>query len=243
MKTENKPTILVVDDDPHIAQVLEFALKAAGFEVICASDGNLALKALVEAKPQLIILDINLPGPDGLWVCRKAREFSDVPIIFLSARDEEMDRVMGLTIGGDDYVTKPFSPRELVARVEAVLRRPKALAEDMGRALPPDSNIINIGPLSLDTESFEASFNGQLVDLTATEFKILLALASRPKKVFSRDALLNQIAPDVIVSPRTIDSHILHIRKKFLPLGAEVISTQHGLGYSLAKLLDKSSPQ
>jgi two-component system OmpR family response regulator len=238
------PTILVVDDDPHIAEVLEFALVAAGFQVLTETTGPGTLDAIEEKLVDLVILDINLPGPDGLWVCRKIREFSDVPIIFLSARDEEVDRIMGLSLGGDDYVTKPFSPRELVARVEAVLRRQKTLdpqnADKMRKETDgADQARLAIGPLTLDFDSFEAFYDGALVELTAMEFKILKAMVQRPKKVFSRDELLSVVSPDVVVSDRTVDSHILHIRKKFQKAGGDVIATQHGLGYSLANLADK----
>ncbi|MDR2349206.1 MAG: response regulator transcription factor [Deltaproteobacteria bacterium] len=237
-----KATVLAVDDDPHIAEVLEFALTAAGYEVILESTGERAMEVARTASPNLIILDINLPGLDGLHVCRKLRESSRVPIIFLSARDDEVDRVMGLTLGGDDYVTKPFSPRELVARVEAVLRRPGAMTREDPAALSEGSppTTLRVGHLTLDLESFEARFKDVHVPLTATEFRILKALAKRPKKVFGRDEILNLISPNVNVGDRTVDSHILHIRKKFQKAGGEVILTQHGLGYSLAPMVDKS---
>ncbi|MDR1084031.1 MAG: response regulator transcription factor [Deltaproteobacteria bacterium] len=222
--------ILLVDDDAHITEVVEFALKAAGFSVTTASDGEHALEKFKTQNPELIILDISLPGQDGLWVCRQIRLTSQVPIIFLSAKDEEVDRVLGLTIGGDDYVTKPFSPRELVARVEAVLRRNKPGPEKNGRG----TQILTHGQLTLDLESYETLWQSIKVDLTATEFKILKTLCQRPKKVFLREELLTLVYPGTAVSDRTIDSHILHIRKKFQKMGApDPIQTQHGLGYSL----------
>jgi two-component system OmpR family response regulator len=241
---------LVVDDDRHISEVVEFALSAAGHEPIAADSAEAALELFKARSPELAIVDINLPGRDGLWLCRAIRELSDMPIIFLSARDEELDRVMGLTIGGDDYVTKPFSPRELVARVGAVMRRQPAdpgqgqthtqMGQTNGQtaqaapAAPAES--ISFGGLGLDLESLEAFWEGRKVDLTATEFKLLKALCQRPRKVFSREELLEQVFPGTVVSDRTIDSHILHIRKKFLKAGAnEIIQTQHGLGYCLAK--------
>jgi two-component system OmpR family response regulator len=275
-------SVLVVDDDPHIAEVLDFALTAAGYGTLLESSGEGALIAAKEKNPDLIILDINLPGLDGLYVCRKIREFSSVPIIFLSARDEELDRVMGLTLGGDDYVVKPFSPRELIARVEAVLRRPKSLfsgqasnkdsssssspssqsapksspsspssqsspssssplssGKDSQNPLKSQDNAelplsLSIGPLTLDFESHKAFYGNAEVSLTATEFKILRTLAQRPKKVFGRDELLTLVSPNVIVGDRTVDSHILHIRKKFQKAGGEVVFTQHGIGYSLS---------
>jgi two-component system OmpR family response regulator len=234
-------TVLVVDDDPHIAEVVEFALTAAGYRVAVAGDAEAALELFKRDEPALAIVDINLPGKDGLWLCRAVREFSQAPVIFLSARDEELDRVMGLTIGGDDYVTKPFSPRELVARVGAVLRRqpapgPKTPAAGVGPADEPGARLA-AGGLSLDLESVEAFWEGAKIDLTPTEFKLLKTLCQRPRKVFTREEILDLVFPGVAVADRTVDSHILHIRKKFGRAGAaEIISTQHGLGYCLAKI-------
>jgi two-component system OmpR family response regulator len=231
-------TILVVDDDPHISEVVEFALAASGHAVRTAYDAETALTLFKAHGIDLAIVDINLPGKDGLWLCRAIREFSQVPLIFLSARDEELDRVMGLTIGGDDYVTKPFSPRELTARVAAVLRR-----NQPGGAESKEPQKLNHGPLDLDLESVEAFWIGQKVDLTPTEFKLLKTLCLRPRKVFSRDEILDLVFPGVNVSDRTIDSHILHIRKKFAKVGSkDIIQTQHGLGYSLAQLLRPDKP-
>ena len=225
-------TILVVDDDNHIAEIIEFSLTAAGFEVVTRDTGEGALTAFREHQPALVVLDINLPGRDGLWVCQRIREESQTPIMFLSARDEEVDRVMGLTIGGDDYVTKPFSPRELTARVQAILRR-GALAAVVSATDSPDKKWIH-GNLRLDPESFTAYWNEEAVDLTATEFYILKTLVMRPNKVFTRDELLDQVYQDTVVSDRTIDSHILHIRKKFSARGGkDIIQTQHGIGYKL----------
>ena len=223
--------ILVVDDDPHIAEIIEFALTAAGFEVATAASGEEALDSFQARNPALVVLDINLPGRDGLWVCQRIRENSQVPILFLSARDEEVDRVMGLTIGGDDYVTKPFSPRELTARVQAILRR--------GAAVPPvpDEAVggkMTNGRLLLDPEAYTAFWDGQEVELTATEFQLVKTLLMRPLKVFTRDELLDLVYQDTVVSDRTIDSHVLHIRKKFGRKGGkDVIQTQHGVGYKL----------
>ncbi|MDR1921458.1 MAG: winged helix-turn-helix domain-containing protein, partial [Candidatus Adiutrix sp.] len=181
--------------------------------------------------------DINLPGRDGLSVCQAARRFSQAPILFLSARDEEVDRVMGLTIGGDDYVTKPFSPRELAARVQAILRRrgpgDKAASPE---AQGEEAKALTKGLLRLDTESFTAFWDGRAIDLTATEFQLLKTLLLRPSKVFTRDELLTRVYQGTVVSDRTIDSHILHIRKKFsLHGGRDIIQTQHGIGYKLGR--------
>lgn len=228
--------ILVVDDDRHITEIIEFALKAAGFEVLTSDTGQGALSAFREHKPDLVVLDINLPDRDGLWVCQRIREESQAPILFLSARDEEVDRVMGLTIGGDDYVTKPFSPRELTARVQAILRRgaPAVPAATKTESTP---KLVH-GRLCLDPESFTAYWDDEAVDLTATEFQLLKTLLLRPNKVFTRDELLDLVYQDTVVSDRTIDSHILHIRKKFGARGGkEIIQTQHGIGYKLGVTL------
>ena len=223
--------ILVVDDDPHIAEIIEFALRAAGFEVATAASGEEALSVFQSRSPALVVLDINLPGRDGLWVCQRIRENSQAPILFLSARDEEVDRVMGLTIGGDDYVTKPFSPRELTARVQAILRRGPAAATAAPEA---DLKRWTNGRLRLDPEAHTAFWDGQEVELTATEFQLVKTLLMRPSKVFTRDELLDLVYQDTVVSDRTIDSHVLHIRKKFGRKGGkDVIQTQHGVGYKL----------
>lgn len=225
--------ILVVDDDPHIVEILEFSLTSAGFAVTTAASGEEALDRFREQAPALVVLDIGLPGRDGLWVCQRIREENQTPILFLSARDEEVDRVMGLTIGGDDYVTKPFSPRELTARVRAILRRGGPAAVPA----PADSGEAGKwrnGRLRLDPEAHTAYWDEGEVELTATEFQLLKTLLARPSKVFTRDELLDLVYRDTVVSDRTIDSHILHIRKKFGTRGGkDVIQTQHGVGYKL----------
>jgi two-component system OmpR family response regulator len=228
--------ILLVDDDAHIAEVVEFSLRAAGFETLTAQNGEKALELFEAHQPDLLILDIGLPGQDGLWVCRQIRQKAQTPIIFLSARDEEVDKVLGLTIGGDDYVTKPFSPRELTARAQAILRRQGTLTPNPPAQAPVKTEAAKLvqGSLTLDLESYETFWGDQKIDLTATEFKILKTLGQRPRKVFQRDELMTLVYPGAVVSDRTIDSHILHIRKKFQKIGAEdPIQTQHGLGYSL----------
>lgn len=230
--------ILAVDDDPHISEIIEFTLTAAGFEVVTAACGEEALTTFRERRPALVVLDINLPDRDGLWVCQRIREESQAPILFLSARDEEVDRVMSLTIGGDDYVTKPFSPRELTARVQAILRRFSRAAEtasEPAAAVEEEPAFKwSRGDLRIDPESFTAFWEDRQVELTATEFQLLKTLMMRPNKVFTRDELLDQVYADTVVSDRTIDSHILHIRKKFGAHGGkDVIQTQHGVGYKL----------
>ena len=224
-------TILVVDDDPHIRQLLVFALDKAGFATLEASDGEQAL-ALVEAHgPHLVILDINMPRMDGLEACRRLRGQSDVPILFLSSRDDEIDRVLGIELGADDYVVKPFSPREVVARTQAILRRVAARPPDVGGA---GGRIVH-NSLTLDLEGWKASWNGEDVPLTVTEFTTLRTLASWPTRVFSRDAIIDHLhGPGFAVTDRTVDSHIRNLRAKFAAVGGDtLIETRPGIGYSL----------
>jgi two-component system OmpR family response regulator len=229
-------TILVVDDDPHIRQLLVFALGKAGLAAIEAGDGEEAVARIAAAAPDLVILDINMPRMDGLEVCRRVRATSAVPILFLSSRDDEIDRVLGIELGGDDYVVKPFSPREVVARTQAILRRAAgAGAAATAAATESAGACVTHGCLTLDTESWRASWEGQEVALTVTEFAMLRALAARPGKVFTRDALIDRLhGPGFAVTDRTIDSHIRNIRAKFAAVGAAgLIETRAGIGYAL----------
>jgi two-component system OmpR family response regulator len=221
--------ILVVDDDAHIREVVQFALEKAGFEVVQSGDGQQALGILRRLNPDLVILDITMPEIDGLAVCREIRKTSDLPILFLSSRSDEIDRVVGLEIGGDDYVTKPFSPRELVARVQIILKRtqqkPSVLAEKK----------LSRGFLTLDIEGHACFCKDRRVSLTATEFAILKTLLGRPERVYTRDELMNEAYKDnLTVSDRTIDSHIRHIRSKYAKAGCKsIIETVHSIGYKL----------
>jgi two-component system OmpR family response regulator len=222
--------ILIVDDDPHIRGVISFALEKAGMRTTLATNGAEALQRLGEGPQDLIVLDINMPELDGLEVCKEVRRSSTIPILFLSSRDEEVDRIVGLEIGGDDYLTKPFSPRELVARVKVILRRVKP-AVPAGETGAP----LTHGALSLDAGQHCATWDGKPVMLTATEFEILKGFLRRPRHLLDRNAIM-ALAYDynVHVSDRTIDSHIRHIRSKFAELGCEsVIETVHGAGYKL----------
>lgn len=225
--------ILVVDDDPHIRDVICFALEKAGMTALTAEDGAKALERIEGDAPDLIVLDIGLPEMDGLEVCRRIRKKGDTPILFLSARSDEIDRVIGLELGGDDYVTKPFSPRELVARVTAILKRAKAAPAE-----PEPDGVLKRGLLSLDAPRFQAEYGGTPVALTALEFAILRMLAARPGIVFSRDNIMDvAYADNVHVSDRTIDSHVRNIRAKFASAGcASVIDTVHGVGFRLGDL-------
>ena len=225
--------ILVADDDPHIREVICFALENAGMVTDIAADGIAALRQFDHKTPDLIVLDIGMPEMDGLEVCRELRKKSTVPILFLSARDDEIDRVLGLEIGGDDYVTKPFSPRELVSRVNVIMRRARAT---------PVADALEIAPmlhglLSLDPARRKVSFDGQEVDLTSIEFSIVKSLLARPAFVLSRNQIMDAThAANVHISDRTVDSHIRNIRAKFTVLNcANVIETVHGIGFRLGR--------
>ena len=221
--------ILVVDDDAHIRDVVCFALRRAGYQPLTAGNGRAALEVAAREMPALVVLDILMPELDGTAVCARLRAKSDVPVIFLTSKDEEMDRVLGLELGADDYVVKPFSPRELVARVKAVLRRKGSAAEAEQK--------LTRGQLSIDAEEHVASWAGSAVALTATEFALLKAIAAQPRRAFTRENLMAAAYPDArFVSDRTIDSHIRHIRAKFQALGGDPIETVHGVGYKLAAL-------
>jgi two-component system, OmpR family, response regulator len=222
-------TVLVVDDDPHIRQLLVFALEKAGFACAEAADGEAALAGVAEHAPDLVVLDINMPRMDGLEVCRRLHAESDVAVLFLSSRDDEIDRIVGIELGADDYVTKPFSPREVVARVQAVLRRTAA------RPPAVTGPAIRHGRLTLDLDGWRAEWAGEEVPLTLTEFSILRTLAAHPAKVFSRDAIIDRLhGPGFAITDRTIDSHVRNLRAKFAAVGAsDLIETRAGIGYRL----------
>ena len=228
--------VLVVDDDPHIRDVICFALRRAGFAAVEATDGRNALAVFLREQPELVILDILMPEMDGLDVCRAIRTEAqtaspgsrNVPILFLSSKDAEPDRIVGLEVGGDDYITKPFSPRELVARVKAQFRRAELIAN-------PAGNEITAGPLTMDLDAQTVAVGGVAVALTRTEFGLLTTLAGKPGKVFDREALMHgAYAGHRIVSERTIDSHIRRLRAKLRAGGVDPIQTVHGTGFKLA---------
>jgi len=225
--------ILVVDDDPHIREVISFALEKANMKVTLANDGKQALDSFNKSPVDLIVLDINMPEMDGLECCREIRKNSEVPILFLSSHGDEIDRILGLEIGGDDYVTKPFSPRELVARINVILKR--TLSNGVNNNTDESLNITH-GRLQLNTEQHAIWWDEKEVPLTATEFAMLAQLLKQPKRVFSREVIMEGAYQfNIHVSDRTIDSHIRHIRQKFSEVGCEsIIETQHGVGYKLA---------
>jgi len=221
--------ILVVDDDGHIREVVRFALERAGHHVVEAADGRAGLDAFDAHPVDVIILDIVMPEEDGLEVCRKIRAHSDVPILFLSSRDDEFDRVLGLEIGGDDYVTKPFSPRELVARVKAMLRRSTSRADEVA-----EGEVLRCGEIALDTRRHRVFSGRAEITLTVTEFSLLHALMSQPGRAFTRDNLVDRAwGVGHHVSDRTVDSHVRRIRRKFATHGADPVETVYGLGYRL----------
>ena len=219
--------ILVVDDEPKIVQLVRDYLERAGFAVSTARDGNEALMRTRSERPDLIVLDLGLPGLDGLEVTRRLRRDSGVPIIMLTARHEETDKVVGLELGADDYVTKPFSPRELEARVRAVLRR------NTGQA---DHELLRAGDLTLDVPRLRSEVAGRAVSLTATEFQLLAALARQPGRVFTRSQLLDAIHGVAFESyERAIDAHVKNIRRKIEPdpRTPRYLLTVYGVGYRL----------
>ena len=221
--------ILVVDDDPRLREVVRYALTRAGFAVREACDGVEALRAFREREPDLIVLDVLMPELDGIEVCRRVRAESQVPVVFLSSRGEEVDRVLGLELGGDDYLTKPFSTRELVSRVRAVLRRTRREPEVA-------STPLQVGSLRLDPVEFRAWVGSDEVGFTVTEFRMLSVLAGRPGRAWTREQLAARAYPDDRhVSDRTVDSHVRRIRAKLRDVGLDPIETVHGLGYRLRR--------
>jgi len=213
--------ILVIDDEPEIVVICRDYLHASGFEVITAADGMQGLAQARQHKPDLVILDLMLPGMDGLDVCRSLRHDGNIPIIMLTARIEEADRLVGLELGADDYITKPFSPRELVARVRTVLRRASG---------DTSSDIIRAGEITLDRTRYQASFPDRSITLTPTEFEFLATLMSQPGRIFTRAQLLNAVRGVAFESyERAVDSHVRNLRRKLEP--GDYIVTVHGVGY------------
>jgi len=218
----NSKLILIVEDEPSLAELLRDYLEDEGFSTRIVHDGLQVIRYVKEYKPDLILLDIMLPGKNGMELCREIRGFSQVPVIMVTARVEEIDRLLGLELGADDYICKPFSPREVVARVKAVLRR-----SDAGISSTTDG-------LVLDETRILAQWKGTNLNLTAVEFQLINIMASEPGRIFNRDQLMNRIYSDHrIVSDRTIDSHIKKLRKKIhaVETGLELIHSVYGVGY------------
>lgn len=214
--------ILIVEDEQRLAAILADYLSQSGFEVLCLDDGLQAVTRIREEQPGLILLDLMLPGKDGMEICKEIRGFSDVPIIITTARVEEIDRLLGLELGADDYICKPYSPREVVARVKAVLRRTQG------------QQTVQASGLILDEGTYRATLDSKDLDLTAVEFKLLHYMAANPGRLFSRSQLMDRIYTDQrIVSDRTIDSHIKKLRKKIAAAApdGDLIRSVYGVGY------------
>lgn len=213
--------VLIVEDEPKLAALLRDYLQQAGFESYCIGCGDRVVPWIKEQNPEMVLLDLNLPGEDGLDICKEIRSFSSVPIIMITARIEEIDRLLGLELGADDYICKPFSPREVVARVKTVLRRAGGITTQASG-------------LKLDESRYLATINEQKLDLTAVEFKLLQFLASNPGRIYGRQQLMDQIYPDKrVVTDRAIDSHIKKLRRK-IALAApnvELIHSIYSVGY------------
>ncbi|GIV81267.1 MAG: DNA-binding response regulator [Anaerolineae bacterium] len=221
--------ILVVDDEPHIIELASLYLKQDGFRVISAADGVEALQRIAQEQPALVVLDLMLPRLDGWEVCKRVRAESDLPILMLTARDDDIDKIVGLELGADDYLTKPFNPRELVARVKAILRRTEP------RRAAAGETVLRAGNLTIDPARREARVEGRLIDLRAKEFDLLLTLVEHKGLVLSREKLLDLVwGFDFYGQTRTVDVHIAHLRHKLAGCTAE-IETVWGVGYKLTE--------
>ena len=219
-----QPYILVVEDEPKLANLLQDYLQASGFTVVIEHDGAQVISTIQQNPPSLMLLDVMLPNKNGIDICREVRMFSSLPIVMVTAKVEEIDRLLGLELGADDYICKPFSPREVVARVKAILRRLEV-------TLPHQTPATG---LHLDKEAYVASFSGKELDLTPVEFKLLQFLQSQPRKVFSRNSLLSELYDDHrIVTDRTVDTHIKNLRRKLDQADptTEYITSVYGVGY------------
>jgi two-component system response regulator BaeR len=215
--------VLIVEDEPKLASLVADYLKSAGYEAHCLGNGLEAVPWVKGNAPDLIVLDLMLPGRDGLEICKEVRSFSDVPIIMVTARVEEVDRLIGLESGADDYLCKPFSVRELVARVKALLRRPRTSS-------PKEAGLI------VDDAKHEVTLDGQVVELTPVEFRLLAALAAEPGRVFPRERLLEKLYADHrVVTDRTVDAHVKNLRRKLEAVrpGADLVRSIYGVGYKL----------
>jgi DNA-binding response OmpR family regulator len=227
----NVKRILVVEDESKIARLVRDYLEHAGFEVVVAGDGEVALAEARRARPDLVVLDLGLPGRDGLDVARGLRRTSNVPIVMLTARGDETDRIVGLELGADDYVVKPFSPKELVARVRAVLRRSEA-ASSGGR-----SEVLRVADVEVDLPRMRVTVGGRPVELTPTEFQLLAAMVREPGRVFTRGQLLDAVHGVAFESyERAVDAHVKNLRKKIEPIPGHprYLLTVHGVGYRFA---------
>jgi two-component system, OmpR family, alkaline phosphatase synthesis response regulator PhoP len=232
MTALSQVTVLVVDDEPNLVNLVRSYLEREGYHVLVAFDGREAVEVTRREQPDLLVLDLMLPGLDGIEVCRQVRQFSDAYVIMLTAKTEEVDKVVGLSVGADDYLTKPFSPRELVARVKAMLRRPRGSAVASPEAPSPQQ----LGELSIDRVRYQASRHGTPIELTAREFALLSLLAEHPGHVFTRAHVLDCLWGDGAYDEHVVEVHIANLRKKLEadPAHPRYIETVRGVGYRFA---------
>ena len=231
MSESSSPVVLVVEDEPKLARLLADYLAADGFLPRCIDDGRVAVAEARKDEAALMLLDLMLPGQDGVSVCREVRSFSAIPIIMVTARVHEIDRLLGLELGADDYICKPFSPREVVARVRAVLRRARAATGDSSPVADA-----NAGRLVVDESRFEVKLDGATVSLTPVEFRLLKTLAAAPGRIYSRDQLMDKLYEDRrVVLDRTVDTHVKNVRRKLARIAPEedIIRSIYGVGYKL----------
>ncbi|MBT5032245.1 MAG: response regulator [Proteobacteria bacterium] len=223
-KISAKALVMIVEDEIKLAELLKDYLQQSGYPTLWVGRGDQVIESLRANPVALVLLDLMLPGKDGIDICREIRQFSNVPIIMTTARIEEIDRLIGLELGADDYICKPYSPREVVARVKAVLRR-----QQSGEIATEQQRLV------LDGETYRASLDGVSLNLTRVEFRLLMTLAARPGKVFARDTLMNGLYDDYrVVSDRTVDTHVKNVRQKAAVIsGEDLIRSVYGVGYSL----------
>ena len=238
---DNKKTILIVDDEQTIVDMLVYNLQKEGYNTLEAGDGEQAVKIALSEKPDLVLLDIMLPKMDGLAVCKRIRQSLNIPILMISAKDEEIDKILGLELGADDYITKPFSVRELMARVKANLRKAEVTAKSM-EELESDkedthANTITVGELTLDLNKFEVKVRGEVIDLTLREFEVIKYLASQPGQVVTRETLLERVwGYEYYGDIRTVDVTVRRIREKIEKdtSNPKILITKRGVGYYIA---------